>query len=315
MIMLLRKILPLALIVGGLVAAAPAHASYIVGMGDQNAAIFDQTAYQDLHIKRVRYLVPYDWYKDAGQAAEVDTFMQRSHAAGADVLVHFTARRGCYVDGKYSRSKACKAPSVAAYTRDFKRFKKAYPWVKTYGAWNEANHPSQPTSKNPKLAAQYFLALQKNCKGCKIVAIDVLDVSNLTSYLKSFLKYDKGKAKIFGLHNYGDVNRSRSTGTRSVLSRVRGEVWLTETGGILTFLPSFKTSATRQARSTKYMFSLANTYDTRRKGMKSRISRLYNYQYTGAEEGARFDAGLVNFDGTLRSAYAAFKKGAAKAKR
>ena len=32
----------------------------------------------------------------------------------------------------------------------------------TYGAWNEANHVSQPTAKNPKLAAQYFLDWKPN---------------------------------------------------------------------------------------------------------------------------------------------------------
>ena len=59
----------------------------------------------------------------------------------------FTARRGCYQSGKYSKSSACKAPSKSAYTTAFKKFKAAYPWVKTYAPWNEANHVSQPTSQ------------------------------------------------------------------------------------------------------------------------------------------------------------------------
>jgi hypothetical protein len=60
------------------------------------------------------------------------------------------------------------------------------------------------------------------------------------------------------------------------------------------------------------MFSLANRYDSRRSGMRSRITRLYNYQWTGAPRSARFDAGLVNLNGTPRKAYAQFKKSAAK---
>src|SRR6185312_12867826 len=101
----------------------------------------------------------------------------------------------------------------------------------------------------PRRAAQYFLALRKVCPKCRIVAADVLQSSNLNGWMKTFLHYAQGKAKIFGLHNYPDVNRFRSTGTRDFLKTVKGDVWLTETGGILTFLPSFKTSSSRQVKA------------------------------------------------------------------
>ena len=83
-----------------------------------------------------------------------------------------------------------------------------------------------------------------------------------------------------------------------------GEVWLTETGGILKFLPALQALA-RRARPTrtKYMFKLADKYDSRRSGMRSRITRLYNYQWTGVPRSARFDAGLVNPNGSPRKAY------------
>jgi hypothetical protein len=93
---------------------------------------------------------------------------------------------------------------------------------------------------------------------------------------------------------------------------VSGQVWLTETGGILKFLPAFKRSEKRQANRTKYMFSLADKYDRRRSGMRSRITRLYNYQWTGVQRSARFDAGLVNANGSPRRAYRQFKKSAAR---
>ena len=61
--------------------------------------MFDQPHFQALKLKRVRYIVPWDWYKDAGQTAEVDGLHERARsAAQQDVLVHFTARRGCYVE-------------------------------------------------------------------------------------------------------------------------------------------------------------------------------------------------------------------------
>jgi hypothetical protein len=305
-------LLPAALLLS-VALAAPAQANYRVGIGDQNAAMFSKSTFKALKIKRIRYLVPYDWFRHPGQAAEVAGYMAAARGARADVLVHFTARRGCFTSsGRYKRTKVCRAPSVKTYKSAFKRFRKSYPYVKTLGVWNEANHVSQPTARSPKRAAQYFLAARSACGSCTLVAADVLDIRNMNSWLRTFLRNAKGKAKIFGLHNYQDVNRRTSDGTRSLLATVPGQVWLTETGGILTFLPSFPRNASRQANRTKYMFQLANRFKNRRRGLRSVITRLYNYQYTGAPAGARFDAGLTNPSGSKRKAYTTFKKYAAR---
>jgi hypothetical protein len=63
------------------------------------------------------------------------------------------------------------------------------------------------------------------------------------------------------------------------------------------------------------MFSMVSKYDSRRRGLKGRITRLYNYQWTGAPRSARFDAGLVNENGTPRKAYKVFKQKAKRYKR
>jgi hypothetical protein len=51
------------------------------------------------------------------------------------------------------------------------------------------------------------------------------------------------------------------------------------------------------------MFRLANKYDTRHRGMRSRITRLYVYSWFGEPATARFDAGLMNADGSPRKAF------------
>ena len=234
--------------------------------------------------------------------------MNAARAKNQDVLVMFTARRGCYSNGKYSKSSACRAPSKAAYTTAFKKFKAAFPWVKTYAPWNEANHVSQPTAKSPKRAADYYAAMRANCKGCKILAADVLDQSTVTSWLKSFIRYSKNKGRVWGLHNYKDVNRKQSKGLTNVLKTVPGEVWLTETGGITKFESSgFKKSDSRAASATKYMFQLADRFDSRKKGYKSKVTRIYVYRWWGEPDGT-FDSGLVNPDGSKRPAYDQFAK-------
>jgi hypothetical protein len=144
------------------------------------------------------------------------------------------------------------------------------------------------------------------------MAADMLDTPNMARYLSSFKRYAKGSPKLWGLHNYGDVNRKRSSYTKLMLRSVPGEVWLTETGGIVKLLPSFKRNTKRAAARTKGLFRLVNRYDTKRAGNRSKITRLFVYTFFGEASSARFDAGLVNPDGTPRPAFSVFKKNAVK---
>jgi hypothetical protein len=295
--------------------AAPASAKYKVGLGEQNPAMFDNASWQSMKLKRVRYLVPWDYAKHRGQRDEVNYFMARARQAKQDVLVTFTARRGCYLpSGRYSKKKACRVSSSKAYKKAFLAFDKAFPWVRTYSAWNEINHKSQPTFKSPKKAAGYYNVLRKYTKKKKFraMAADMLDTGNMARYLASFKRKAKGKPKLWGLHNYGDVNRRRTTYTKRMLRSVPGEVWLTETGGIVKLLPSFKRSTKRAKSRTTGLFKLVNRYDTRRRGNRSKITRLFVYTFFGEDKTARFDAGLVNPDGTPRPAFSVFKKNARK---
>ena len=92
-----------------------------------------------------------------------------------------------------------------------------------------------------------------------------------------------------------------------MLSLVPGEVWLTETGGIVKF-QNFSYSPSRAANRTKWMFKLANRYDSRQRGLRSKITQLFVYCWFGEARGVRFDAGLVNPDGSPRKAYNVFRK-------
>jgi hypothetical protein len=306
--MAFRKMLPLMLLASLLVVPA-AEAKYRVGVGDQNPAMFDSPRWQSLQLKRTRYLVPWDWSKHDYQRAEVSAFMARARAAKQQVLVTFTASRGCWNGKRYSRKKSCRAPSARAYKNSFARFDNAYPWVKTYSAWNEVNHASQPTYKKPGLAVRYYDVLRKLAgkRKFKVMAADVLDTSNMAGYLRSFLRTAKGKPRLWGLHNYQDVNYRTSRDTRLMLSLVPGEVWMTETGGIVKF-GRLKYSPTRAAARTKWMFALANRYDSRQRGMRSKVTQLFVFRWFGERRSARFDAGLVNANGSPRKAYNVVRK-------
>jgi hypothetical protein len=296
-----RLILPIALLLVAVCAVPAAQAKVIAGLSEQNPAMFDQPNWQQLKLKRVRYIVSWNYAKQAFERAEVSGFMNTAHAHKQDVLVSFSAARGCF-NGKYSKKKRCKAPSQKAYKAAVKGFRKEFPYAKTFAAWNEANHVSQPTSKSPKLAAKYYKTLKSACKGCTIEAADLLDQSNLKSYVRRFLKASHGAGRIWGLHNYKDVNRRQTKGIRSVSSVTKGQIWLTETGGFVQFKGSggFRYSLKRAAARTKYMFSLAKRY--------KRIKRIYVYRWFGEKRSARFDAGLVGPKGQTRPGLKQFRK-------
>jgi putative glycosyl hydrolase len=313
--MALRKLLPVALL-AALFVAPTAEAKYTVGLGEQSASMFDSARWQSLGLKRVRYIVHWNWNRSAGDRAAVTAYMNRARAAGQQVLVAFSAARGCYVNGHYRKTSRCRAPSAAKYRASFRAFDNAFPWVTTYSAWNEVNHVSQPTYRKPKLAVRYYDVLRKDAKGrgFAVMAADVLDTSNLGSYLRGFLRRAKAHPRLWGLHNYQDVNYKTSGDTRRMLATVPGQVWLTETGGIVRFAGSRlrKYSPKRAADRTKYMFKLASRYSRLRAGSRSKITQLFVYKWYGEPRGARFDAGLVNPNGTPRRAFAVFAKNAKK---
>src|SRR3954451_19670411 len=297
-----RLILPLAVLLAALLAAPAAQAKPRVGLSEQNPAMFAQGNWAKLKLKRVRYIVSWDYAKRGFERAEVAGFLNSAHAARQDVLVEFNARRGCFTGKRYKKTKACRAPSQSAYKKAVRKFRSQFPFVKTFAPWNEVNHVSQPTFKKPKLAAAYYKSLKSVCKKCTIVAADVLDSSNVASYVRAFQRYSKHKGRIWGLHNYKDVNRRQTKGIRRLASVTKGQIWLTESGGFVQFKGSggFKYSLKRAAARTKYLFQLAKR--------NKRIKRIYVYRWFGENRSARFDAGLVGPTGASRPGLTQFRK-------
>jgi Glycosyl hydrolase catalytic core len=275
-----------------------AEAAVLVGVADQTPAMFSQPLFTQLNVKRSRIFPAWNVALNRGQARALDEWLNAARAAGIEPLVSFSQSVGSRCPRK-----PCKLPTVGEFTRAFRAFRKRWPFVRVVSPWNEANHRSQPTFKNPKRAAQYYNVVRKLCRGCRIVAADVIDETNMERWLSVFRR-TAIRPRLWGLHNYRDTNPRRGQkfgGTRRLVKAVKGEIWLTETGGLARFvLPGggtlFPFSLSRQNKAVKRMFSLARRY-------RSRIKRLYIYNWFGQTRSNRFDAGLVNVNGTPRPAY------------
>jgi hypothetical protein len=278
--------------------ARAARSGPFVGISDQDPETFSDPRFTALGIRYARLITP--WDAIFTEPERLDRWLQAARAAGIDPLVAFNHARS-----DQCPAKPCALPSISRYRAAFAAFHLEYPWVRQIQPWNEANHQSQPTGKNPKRAAQFYNVVRSKCHGCTITAADVLDSSNLKRWLAVFKRYATGKPRLWGLHNYTDTNRFRSTGTKAMLRLVKGRLWLTETGGVVAFTTAsgkiaLRHDEKRARRAIDFLFRLART--------SKRITRVYVYQWRKTQAGDRFDAGLVAPDNAARPSLAALRR-------
>jgi hypothetical protein len=306
-----RLVVPIASLLACVCAAAPASARIPirVGIGDQQVSMFDNPAFQRADFERVRYLVPWNVMNNVEQRLVARAYVKRARSEGLQVLLHVSTDDYAIKRGHL--------PSVSEYHDNITRLVRYFRalGVRDFGVWDEANHASQPTYDSPSHAALYFVqmyrAVKGRCSSCGVIALDVLDQGGVERYMRSFYRRlsatYRRRATVVGIHNYGDVNRRRTTFTRAIIQEAHHynshtRFWLTETGGIVKFGANFPFSPLRAAHRLSEMFSIANRY--RRSG----IERVYVYQWTGAQRVDRFDAGLTNPDGSVRPGYAYLRK-------
>jgi hypothetical protein len=301
-------------------ASAAAATRYDVrfGIGDQNVQMFDDANYEDLELRQVRYFIPWNAMSDRDERLKARRWVQAARKSGARPFLHLSTDD--------LREKRADLPSVSAYRKNVNRLVRYFRklGVRDFGAWNEANHKSQPTWDEPERAARYWKELRravaKTCslRRCRAVGLDVLDQRGVERYVDRFVKaagrsYVRRYLRIVGIHNYSDVNRKRTRGLRSIIDTVRdhkrdAKFWLTETGGVVKFGRSFPCHETRAANRLKFLFSVAKNY-------RRYLQRVYLYNWYGGGCDIRFDAGLVEADGTPRKGLAAVERGLRRFKR
>jgi hypothetical protein len=292
--------------------ALAAKTNVAVGIGDQSAAMFDEPAFLELKIKKARYFISWNAIDNPDKLGQAQAWVDAAQRRGVRPLFH--------LDGVFTD----RAPSVREYREKVRALVERFPQVREWGVWNEANSRTQPVFRNPARTAKYFLALRSICRGCTIVALDLLDTGNTSRQIKVMKRFvarfyralparKRRLAKVVGIHNYGDTNRRRRPLVTGVLIKAvrrynrRAQFWMTETGGLAYFATetrvAFRCSETRQARAVGKMFRLARQY-------RRYVKRLYPYNFYGTDcdTGLRFDAGLIRRDKTKRPAFNTLKR-------
>ena len=275
--------------------AAPAVAAPMaqIGIADQKPDMFGDPRMATLGIKHVRLTVSWDALHRDWQRGELDVWMQGALQRQTEPLITFGHSR---VNSRSS------PPSPKRFRREFRAFRARYPWATTFATWNEANHCGEGTCRRARLVAAYYRQLRAECKTCTILAAEVLDTPSMAKWMRDFRRALGYMPRLWGLHNYVEVNRFKTTSLRRMLRVMgkRGRLWLTETGGLVRRTNRSKTEIPEgphhAARVLRYIFDrVVKRYP--------RIERVYIYHWNAGPPRTTWDSALITHDGRERGAY------------
>jgi hypothetical protein len=219
--------------------------------------------------------------------------------------------------------------SDAQYKRGVRLFIQRHRWIKYYSAFNEPNEGSSRIRSDLREYTRRFIYVAKQCaRRCTQVGGEVAVGERVkrggrdeaTGWGRRFLrelKRQKGARytpKIWGLHNYVDVNRKQVTWTKKWMQAFKGTIWFTETGAILN-RPGGKRGTKDSPRSYSYpcigtercqndhMRYLLGPMRSRLPQGRKRVQRIFIYQLYGTSLTDHFDAGLLGANGLPRLSY------------
>ena len=288
-----RFTLPIALLVAIVCAALPAAANAkramappVVGIADQHSDYINDPLFTASGVNHGRLVVGWNAIYDDAQRADMDAYLNHAHAMNIDVLLTFGNAKG---DGR-------NRPTPQALLGVFRAIRARYPWLTSFATWNEPNIQGGA----PALTARYWRALSRDCRTCTILAADLVDTNNMKQWVRKFRRAARREPRAWGLHNYVDANQFTARGTRTLLKATRGEIWLTETGGVVerhnNSLIVFETGLDHAALAIRFIFQ-------RLIPLSPRIRRVYLYNWRAQPGPTTWDSALTNADGTPRASY------------
>jgi hypothetical protein len=298
----LRLILPIACLLGCGAAQPVAASAVMIGIGDQNSAVFSDPRFLALHIATARDVIPWDIVTrpaDRGDLGHFRAWVSAAQRAHVSPLVSFGA--------DYTNPAANYVPTVSQYKKAVQAFLKAFPQIKEYTAWNEPDFSYRSLARNPALAASYFNALYEMCRGCTVLAGDLylptsgpaqINGANarLGPWLRAYVRGLHHRPAGWALHDYFEVRAHNTSQLQTLMSMTSGPIWLDETGGVLRrgHWQYANQNANSAARDEQFLLSMTKRY--------RRISRIYHYQWQGTTS-AGWDSGLIDPNGHARPAY------------
>ena len=274
----------------------PAAASaVVVGIGDQSPAMFSDPRFLALGIHEARLTVSWDVANARSRSAElaaVGSWLSAASKAHVTPLISFSGI-GNYI------------PNVRQYTAAVVAFIHKFPRVKRYTPWNEPDWVYRSLSKHPLLAASFFNALVRHCRGCTVLAGDLyLPAKQLGPWVRTYVKGLRFRPAGWALNNYYDVRSLTTSQLTTLMKLTKGPIWLDEISGVEDrgHWQYKNQSPAAAARDEKFLFSLPRRF--------KRITHIYHYQWQSSTI-AGWDSGLISPSGSIWPAYYVVKSAAA----
>lgn len=289
------------LLVPAALGAPPPARAVTIGVAEQQPSFTTSSAFQRTRIGHVRIFVGWDAVTVGWQRTQLDAWFGAVRSAGLTPLVTIAKSRETPDD----------LPTPERYRAAIDAFRARYPWVREFSSWNEANACGERTCRRARLVAAYWRQLRLACPGCTVLAADLVDAPNLSAWVRDFRRAASMPPTRWGLHNYLDANRYRTTYTRAALAAIGSgaRLWLSETGGLVarrngstTRIPEGFQHA---ANATGFLF------DTIRR-LSTRIQRIYFYDWIAEPQPTSWDSAFLNSHRGERRAYAVLRDRLAK---
>lgn len=273
----------------------------VIGIADQHGETFSDPLFTALGVRHARLNLAWDALQYDWQVKQLDEWMQSAQANGVTPLVIFSQSR---VPGRTRI-----VPTPAMLGDQFDALRARYPFLTEFAAWNEANHPGQPTYRQPGAVAAFYATLRARCPGCTILPASLLDNRQLVPWTKTLLKAIRRlrapQPKVWGFHNYSDVNRLKDASTKALLKVVKGQVWITESGGVVRATSptasKFPQGVPYAGRVTRYILG---SMLKRNPG----VTRVYFYEWKAQQQPVSWDSGMVDVTGAPRPSYNILKQ-------
>ncbi len=275
----------------------PPPAGVEIGIADQKREMFGDLRFQALQIRYARLAVGWDVLSNRRTAAELRAWLRDARTTGVQPLISFMHSRG-------ANRRAL--PSPLRLRREFRKLRRLYPWVTTYATWNEANHCGEPLCHRPKTAAVYYRELRRACPTCTILAPEVLDMPNMATWVRRFSRHLGFTPRLWGLHNYVEANRFRTTRLRQLVRATRGaQIWLTEVGGLVR---RDNNSRTRIPEGVRHAGNVTRFIFDELVPRIPQITRVYIYHWNSSSRKDTWDSALISPTGRERSALNVLKR-------
>ena len=202
--------------------------------------MFKDPLYRQLHTRIARLIVAYDVIAHPYFLRQADTWIHDAEAQHIQVLVAFY----------HSEYSPTRLPSVALYQHDVQKFIKRFPHVKQYQSWDESNRGNVPRAFSSPSAELGRAGTTRRCCACAGAArcsASTCSTPRTSAHADATsreFKREIGRLRTVMPTILGPAQLLRRQPLRKLAhartgQRARRQVWLTETGGIVQFKPSF----------------------------------------------------------------------------